>query len=367
MKKSFVFIPAVLLVLILLNSFVLKEKEAKKKPVKVGKSAGTAHIIFRSTDGGQTWQDISEGLPEKLQKEGVWRDGVFANDHGIYLRAGNGFYHSEPNAATSFWTQENFPGRQRNITPGRDGIFAYDFRGQFLQKANGTGNWSPVYGDFQHQAMRIDTTTDWMTRNYHEKIVHNVFETREGTVLVSSNNVLFRSANKGKTWEPVHAGGGAMKLTASDGVLVATSKEGILRSTDDGQNWEYVIREEGAGIAVERIDGGFAAILNNPETQTNSVHISLNGGETWTAIGDDLLPSWGSVFMKRIGLLQSLPSISSIKQVGKYLVCSRADGIFRSADRGKTWQPITLPSTEKYGFSLSVSGNVMYVMPNKGC
>ena len=136
MKKSFVFIPAILLVSFLLNSFVLKEKEAKKKSIKEEKLTGIANIIFKSTDGGQTWQDISEGLPEKLQRAGVWRDGLFANDQGLYLRAGNGVYHNEPNSTTPFWTKEIFPGKQRNITPGKNGIFAYDFSGQFLQKIN---------------------------------------------------------------------------------------------------------------------------------------------------------------------------------------------------------------------------------------
>jgi len=37
------------------------------------------NIVFKSTDGGQTWQDISEGLPENLQ-----RDGFFANESGLY-------------------------------------------------------------------------------------------------------------------------------------------------------------------------------------------------------------------------------------------------------------------------------------------
>jgi hypothetical protein len=120
MKKLFVFIPAILLVLFLLNSFVLKEKEAKKKPIKEGKSAGIVNIVLRSTDGGQTWQDISKGLPEKLQREGVWSHGLFANDRGLYLRAGNGVYHSEPNSTTPFWTKEIFPGKQRNIAPWQE-------------------------------------------------------------------------------------------------------------------------------------------------------------------------------------------------------------------------------------------------------
>ncbi|HMF70939.1 MAG TPA: hypothetical protein VK616_05670 [Flavitalea sp.] len=28
--------------------------------------SGAVNIVFKSADGGQTWQDISEGLPENL-------------------------------------------------------------------------------------------------------------------------------------------------------------------------------------------------------------------------------------------------------------------------------------------------------------
>jgi len=366
MKKLFVFIPAILLVFFVLNSFVLKEKQVKKKPVKEGKSAEIADIIFKSTDGGQTWQDISKGLPEKLQRAGVGRDHFFTNERGLYLRAGNGVYHSEANSTTPFWTKEIFPGKQRYI-PGKNGMFAYDFRGQFLQKTNGTSNWSPMYTTFQEQAIRIDTTTDWMTRNYNEKIVHNVFETDRGTVFITSNTVLFRSTNSGKTWKPTKAGDSGMRLVESNGVLLSTSKKGILRSTDDGQNWDRVLGEWGAGLAVERIDGGFAAIVNNPITETNSIHISLDNGKTWNAIAEDLQPSLGSLLMRKIGFMQSSSDILSIKQMGKYLICGRADGIFRSSDMGKTWQQLSLPQIENSGFNLSVSGNVMYVIPNKGC
>ena len=36
--------------------------------------AGPAKIVFKSTDGGQTWQDISKGLPENLRKDGIRGD-----------------------------------------------------------------------------------------------------------------------------------------------------------------------------------------------------------------------------------------------------------------------------------------------------
>ncbi|RFS15524.1 sialidase family protein [Emticicia sp. C21] len=367
MKKLFVFIPAILLGLFLLNSFVLKEKEAKKKIIKEGKSSEIANIIFKSTDGGQTWQDISKGLPEKLQREGVWSNGLIANDNGLYLRAGNGVYHSEPNSTTTFWTKESFPGKQRNISPSKNGIFAFDFRGQFLKKINGTSDWSPIYASFQEQAVRIDNKVDWMYTNYKARQVNTVFETAGGTVFIGAGNNLFRSADNGKTWKRVQVGGGFMKLAELNGVLLATYKDGVLRSTDDGQNWEPVIGEGGYGIAVESINGGFAAIINNTKTRTNTIHISMDSGKTWNAIGEDLQPSWSSVFMRKVGLLKSSSDILSIKQMGKYLVCGRADGIFRSADMGKTWQRLALPPTENFGFNLSVVGNAMYVIPNKGC
>lgn len=366
MKRLFVFVPAVALVLFLLNSFVLKEKEAGKKTTEATKP-GVVNIVLRSADGGQTWQDISEGLPEKLQREGVWSHGLFANDRGLYLRAGNGVYHSKPNSKTSFWTKEIFPGNQREITPGRNGIFAYNFRGQFLKKINGTSDWSPMYTNFQEQAVRIDNTIDWMYKNYKEREVRSVFETAGGTVFIGSNNMLFRSTNGGKTWKQVHVGDGRMKLAESNGVLLSTSKDGILRSADDGQNWDRVISEGGVGIAVESIDEGFAAIVYNTITQTNTIHISRDNGKTWNAIGEELQPSRVSLLMKKIGLLKSSPDILSIKQMGKYLLCGRSDGIFRSSDMGKTWEKLSLPAIGDYGFNLSVSGNVIYVIPNKGC
>jgi photosystem II stability/assembly factor-like uncharacterized protein len=367
MKRLFVFIPAIALVLFILNSFVLKEKEDGTKAIKDGKSPAVVNIIFKSADGGETWQDISAGLPEKLQKSGVSNNGLFANNRGVYLRAGNGVYHNESNSKTPFWTKEIFPGNQRNITPGQNGIFAYDFRGQFLQKINGTSGWLPMYTDFQEQAVRIDKTIDWMYKNYKEREVRNVFETAGGTVFISSNSSLFRSTDSGKTWNQVQAGDGRMKLIESNGVLLSTSNEGILRSTDDGQNWDRVISEGGAGVAVERIDGGFAAIVYNTTTQTNTIHISRDSGKNWNAIGGELQPSWSSSLMKKIGLLKSSSDIVSVKQMGKYLICGRPDAIFRSADMGKTWKKLVLPAIENYGFNLSVSGNVIYVLPGKGC
>src|SRR5687767_14117147 len=128
MKKIFVLVPAILLVLFLIFSFVLKEKEAREK----------TNIVFKSTDGGQTWQDISKGLPENLQRDSIRGNSFFANDKGLFVRVGNGLYHSTPNATAPFWTKAIFPDEHSSIAPGKSGISANNYWGVHLKKTNGT-------------------------------------------------------------------------------------------------------------------------------------------------------------------------------------------------------------------------------------
>ena len=73
-----------------------------QQKVNTNKS-GVANIIFKSADGGQTWQDISEGLPENLQEDVIQRGSFFADDSAFYLRVGNGIYQTKPNSAAPFW------------------------------------------------------------------------------------------------------------------------------------------------------------------------------------------------------------------------------------------------------------------------
>jgi photosystem II stability/assembly factor-like uncharacterized protein len=292
----------------------------------------TVNVVFKSTDGGETWQDISEGLPENLNRAGIQGDDFFANDNGLYLHAESGIYHSKPNSTAPFWEKETLPHEHRSIAPGKRGIFVYNYDGQFLQKINGTSVWSPMY------------------TNFKEKNVRTVFETAGGTVFVGSDNGLFKSTDSGKTWKQVHTGGWVMKLIESNGVLMATSQKGILRSIDDGENWDLVISEGGVGIAVEPIKGGFAAITYNTELKTRRVRTSYDGGKTWHPIDADLPASL---------------SIASIIQMGEYFFCGHPTGIFRSSDKGKTWK-LLLPSIENKVFNLSVSGNVIYAIPRDG-
>jgi photosystem II stability/assembly factor-like uncharacterized protein len=304
-------------------------KQNRNKP-------GVTNIVFKSADGGQTWQDISEGLPENGEEAGS-----FADATGLYLRDRNGIYHAQSNAAAPSWKKERFllPGNPESIAPGKAGIFAYNTNGNFLQQTKGTGVWQPVY------------------RNFPGKEVRTIFETARGTVFIptgfwTSSSRLYKSTDNGKTWKPLLAGALVMKIVESDGVLLATGLKGILRSTDEGETWETVISEGGLGMDVERIKGGFAAITFNSASRTSRVRTSYDAGKTWQPIDAGLPADY---------------SISSITQVGNNLFCCHANGLFRSSDKGKTWK-VLLPAAEGKVLNLYVSGNVIYAISRKkGC
>lgn len=315
------------------SDFLASSPATDSQPKPDRKKSVMANVVFKSADVGQTWQDISEGLPENpAEGDGFERDGFFANDSGLYLRTGNGIYHNSPNSTAPFWKEEVFPDKQGSIAPGKTGMFAYNYDGQVLQNINGTGVWSPVYTNFQGKEVRT------------------VFETVGGTVFIGSDYGLFRSTDRGKTWKQVRRGGWVMKMVESNGILLATSQGGILRSTDDGENWDWAISEGGVGIAVECIKGGFAAITYNSELMTRRVRTSYDDGKTWQPID---------------GGLPAHLSIASIVEVGEYFFCGHPTGVFRSSDKGETWDLI-LPAVGVKVFNLSVSGNVIYAVSRSG-
>jgi photosystem II stability/assembly factor-like uncharacterized protein len=296
------------------------------------------NIIFQSKDGGRTWQDISYGLPENEQPEDF-----FAGESDVYLRVKDEMYRSKSNLETPVWEKENvLDPRCTSIAFNRSGIMAYNYEGQIYQKMPSTGTWLPIYTTFKKQS------------------VLTIFETSDGTVFLGCENGLYKSADKGQSWKQVLKEGWVRDLVESEGVLIGTHQNGIMRSTDNGEHWEWVISEGGVGIAVERINGGFAAISCSSSTLSRRIRISLDSGKTWEAIDEGLQPSL---------------SISSIKQMDKYLICDHPDGIYRSSDMGDTWNivkgrtwNIVYSGVEKKVYKIYVSGNVLYaVARDPGC
>jgi photosystem II stability/assembly factor-like uncharacterized protein len=341
MKKLFVFVPAMLLVSFLIYSFVLKQKEAGEK----------TNIVFKSTDGGQTWQDISKGLPENLQKDSIRGNSFITNDKGLFLKVGNGLYHSTLNAtAPPFWTKETFTDEHNSIAPGKSGIVAYKYWTVNVKKTNGTSIWSPVFDTFQIP------------------VVRSAFETARGAIFIGTQKGFFKTDDNGATWKQVYAGSLVGHMAEADGVLLATNWRKIIRSTDNGENWAPVISDisdSSEAWDVKQIKGGFAAMTSTSSSNPRGIRTSYDGGITWQpnsagnkVVIDSIWRTWND-----------RPTVKAfmtpIIQVGENFVGVHNEGIFRSSDKGKTWK-LLLPAVEKKIFNLFFSGNVIYAIPSKG-
>jgi len=349
MKKV---IYALILPLVVVSGLVFANREinneTSKKPDQKTEKAGTAKIVFRSTDGGQTWQDISKGLPENLLADSI--RGNFANDKGLFLKVGNELYHTTPNATAPFWTKEILSDEESSIARSKRGILAYKW-GVNVKKTNGTSVWSPIFEDFPPR-------------------LRSVFETAGGTIFIGTDSGFFKTANNGKTWKHVYAGGLVGNIAELNGVLLATSMNRIIRSTDNGENWEFATSEDGVAFDVKPIRGGFVAITSTSASNPRGLMTSYDSGKTWQSIysslQDKTVDSIWRTWNDRINDRLRAQSFSApIIQVGENFFCPHRDGIFKSSDKGKTWK-LLLPSVEGKVFNLLISGNVIYATRSKG-
>jgi photosystem II stability/assembly factor-like uncharacterized protein len=205
-----------------------------------------------------------------------------------------------------------------------------------------------------------------------------------------NGGAIFRSQNGGASWQPANDGylvgadAEALALSpqyATDGVLFAAGYgTGMCRSDDRGETWTQVGMEDVYAITEMAIAP--AATLTDAlilvGTEGESVYRSLDGGWTWTPIVSGLVVTWvneivfspnytddQTVFVAtdKAGLFRSedggqnwitltnglngaaVWAIGISPDFGNdgTLLVSSCDGVFRSQDRGDSWQELTFP------------------------
>lgn len=292
-------------------------------------------IIYQSLDGGQTWQDISAGLPGK-----TFVRGAYANESQLFVTTESGLYHTSLLPQSLSWSKEYMLTEiMSNITPGKSGIYASDYQNGIFQMSAGTGMWKPL-----HQNLN--------------DLVRSVYESANGVLFAACEGGIYKSAAEGKSWKKVLNDGMMMDIVENNGVMIAGGYKGLYRSTDGGENWEAVLTEDGMALQTAVLGGRIVAITSgpdkydryNPKSIKNRIRMSSDNGKTWQRADEHLIAE-GSIF--------------GIAQVGEYLICSNADGILRSKDNGKTWE-LVMAADEKTKYRISGSGKVIFAISGAG-
>lgn len=287
-------------------------------PTSAGEQA--ADLLYQSSDGGQTWQDFSQGLPANLKI-----NRVFAQNGDVYVAANGGLYHSR-DLKSGVWEREElglampeikgiFDNERMigGIFSGPSGLYATVVDDGLYHKAVHASTWEPM------KAPQID------------ELVHTVLENPDGSILACCKSGIYKSCNQGTTWNHVYQGAWVNTLSAMDSVWLASGSEGLLRSVDGGEHWTCVLADPEAVYEISAIQPNFAAIRvagpwHKPEEKDSKrTSISADGGKTWNRIDDGMAQVWG---------------IYEIEKAGNYLFCNNQAGIYRSADGGKSWELI---------------------------
>ncbi len=243
---------------------------------------GTTWRPYKSIDGGKTWKLISKGMIDDSD--------VFAVD-------------VDPKSPDHI------------VASACSGIY---------ETYNGGELWSKIQG-IPSQSRR----TKAILRN----------PSGNGAIYAGTTEGFWMSPDGGKTWSltsqrELEVNSIAVHPDEPNKIYIATNNYGLMVSTDGGknfvaQNGNFTSRFMQDIIPDREIPNRFYATTNNTTTGGGFIFISEDGGKSWTPATKNL----SVIRIKAFTLLQDKQTPDTI-YIGTNL------GVYRSLDRGKSWNPI---------------------------
>ncbi len=239
---------------------------------------GGAEGLFRSTDGGETWDCLSQELryPHVLLVDPAAPARLYAarRDLASFLPL-PGVYRSDDGGYT--WKRQlNGLGEERifslALDPRHPGtLYAGSWAGRIYRTADGGERWQPVPSGVLRPCPTCSPST----------VGQLLVDPRDGALYaLETQGGTFRSTDGGKSWTQINADSGWLALDAQRGDLYLAGRR-LQRSTDGGKSWADL----SAGLPFSPATGSYIAfwvgVNPSPLVLYTRYHRSTDGGATW--------------------------------------------------------------------------------------
>lgn len=266
---------------------------------------GTENFLYRSTDSGITWENITESLNQFVVSSILITPG---DDLFIGLSMGGGIYRSTDYGDTLVQVMMDI--EVSSLTINSDSvIFAGTTSGVYRSMNNGDAWELATTGlaDLNILSLGVDSED-------------NLYAGAFG---------IFRSNNNGDDWIAAYTGITANRVFSIDsnqeGDLFALA-DGVYRSLDNGDTWIRV-NEDVKGATFQSIlvhTNGDVYVPNYDSI--GSLYRSTDNGDTW----EELLLNSHHI----------IPYDMAVNQEGDIFVVGEMAGVLRSIDNGVTWTQV---------------------------
>ncbi|MDQ6842984.1 MAG: glycoside hydrolase, partial [Bacteroidota bacterium] len=251
--------------------------ESREGPWENGEWSGTGGGIFKSTDGGNHWKKLSNGLPENLVQAHLAISPSSSNI--MYVAIGT--------------TEANEYGTGKGM-----GIYRSDNRGESWQKISDDGRPEARIGGGDVPVLMVDP--------------------KNADIVYSTSIVVWKSIDGGRSWKGIRGAPGGDDYQniwinpLNTRVMLVTGDQGAIITVNGGDTWSSWYNQPTAQIYHVSTDNSFPYNVYGSQQESGSVGITSRGND-----GEITFRDWHPVGAEEYGYVAADPLDSNIIYGGK--------------------------------------------------